>query len=89
MASNKLESVMLAMLQGSLDVLISTTIIEAGIDLSNVNTILINNAHRYGLSQLYQMRGRVGRSSRQAYCYLLIPRSDVSPDAHERLQTIQ
>ena len=89
MASNKLESVMLAMLQGSLDVLISTTIIEAGIDLSNVNTMLINNAHRYGLSQLYQMRGRVGMSSRQAYCYLLIPRSDVSPDAHERLQTIQ
>ena len=89
MAAKKLESVMLAMLQGDVDVLISTTIIEAGIDLSNVNTILINNAHRYGLSQLYQMRGRVGRSSRQAYCYLLIPRSDVSPDAHERLRTIQ
>ena len=89
MAANKLESVMLAMLQGGLDVLISTTIIGAGIDLSNVNTILINNAHRYGLSQLYQMRGRVGRSSRQAYCYLLIPRSGVSPDAHERLRTIQ
>jgi len=89
MLSDELESVMLRMYRGDVDVLVSTTIIGAGLDLPNVNTILINNAHLYGLSQLYQMRGRVGRSSQQAYCYLLIPGADVSPEAHERLRTIQ
>ena len=70
MAADDLEKVMLKMVGGDLDFLVSTTIVEAGIDIQNVNTILINNAHRYGLAQLYQMRGRVGRSTQQAYCYL-------------------
>lgn len=89
MSNDELESVMLRMIEGDIDVLVSTTIIEAGIDLPNVNTVLINNAHRYGLSQLYQMRGRVGRSSKQAYCYLLVPRRDLTSNAHERLRTIE
>ena len=89
MAPDDLERVMLRMVDGDLDMLVSTTIIEAGIDLQNVNTILINNAHRYGLAQLYQMRGRVGRSTQQAYCHLLLPGGDLSQEAHERLRTIQ
>jgi len=89
MVPEELEKVMLKMVSGDLDLLVSTTIVEAGIDLQNVNTILINNAHRYGLAQLYQMRGRVGRSTRQAYCYLLLPRGDLTQGAHERLRTLQ
>ncbi len=89
MAPDDLDEVMMKMVNGSLDLLVSTTIVEAGIDIKNVNTILINNAHRYGLAQLYQMRGRVGRSTQQAYCYLLLPRGDLTQGAHERLRTIQ
>ena len=89
LSAKELESVMLKMVGGELDMLISTTIIEAGIDLPRVNTIFINNAHRYGLAQLYQMRGRVGRSAIQAYCYLVLPKSDVGGNAKERLRTIQ
>ena len=85
----ELEGVMLKMVNGEFDLLLSTTIIEAGIDLPNVNTIFINNAHLYGLAQLYQMRGRVGRSSVQAYCYLVLPQSDIGVNARERLRTIQ
>ncbi len=72
------------------DVLLSTTIIENGVDMPNVNTILVNNAHRFGLSELHQLRGRVGRSSRKAFCYLLIP-SDaaLTPVARRRLQAIE
>ena len=77
------------MVNGGFDLLISTTIIEAGIDLPNVNTIFVNNAHRYGLAQLYQMRGRVGRSAVQAYCYLVLPQADIGANATERLRTIQ
>jgi len=84
-----LEGVMVKMVSGEFDLLISTTIIEAGIDLPNVNTIFVNNAHLYGLAQLYQMRGRVGRSSVQAYCYLVLPQVDVGVNATERLRTIQ
>jgi len=84
-----LEDVMVKMVNGEFDLLISTTIIEAGIDLPNVNTIFVNNAHLYGLAQLYQMRGRVGRSSVQAYCYLVLPQADVGANATERLRTIQ
>ena len=72
------------------DVLLSTTIIENGIDMPNVNTIIINNADRYGLSDLHQLRGRVGRSSRKAFCYLLVPPGKpLATDARRRLQAIE
>lgn len=72
------------------DVLLSTTIIENGVDMPNVNTILVNNAHRFGLSELHQLRGRVGRSSRKAFCYLFIPPGDaMTPVARRRLQAIE
>ena len=72
------------------DVLLSTTIIENGIDMPNVNTIIINNADRYGLSDLHQLRGRVGRSSRKAFCYLLVPAGKpLATDARRRLQAIE
>ena len=72
------------------DVLLSTTIIENGIDMPNVNTIIINNANRYGLSDLHQLRGRVGRSSRKAFCYLLVPPGKpLATDARRRLQAIE
>lgn len=72
------------------DVLLSTTIVENGIDMPNVNTILVNNAHNFGLSELHQLRGRVGRSSRKAFCYLLVPPGmPLSPVARRRLQAIE
>ena len=72
------------------DVLLSTTIVENGIDMPNVNTILINNAHNFGLSELHQLRGRVGRSNRKAFCYLLVPAgSPLTPVARRRLQAIE
>ena len=72
------------------DVLLATTIIENGIDMPNVNTIIINNADRYGLSDLHQLRGRVGRSNRKAFCYLLVPPGKpLSTDARRRLQAIE
>ena len=72
------------------DVLLATTIVENGLDIPNANTIIINRADRYGLSQLYQLRGRVGRSDRPAYAYLLIPPEDnLSPVAKKRLAAIK
>src|SRR6266498_3976302 len=72
------------------DVLLATTIIENGLDIPNANTMIINRADRYGLSQLYQLRGRVGRSDRRAYAYLLIPPEDnLSPVAKKRLAAIR
>ncbi len=72
------------------DVLLSTTIIENGVDMPNVNTILVNNAHRFGLSELHQLRGRVGRASRKAFCYLFVPPGDaMTPVARRRLQAIE
>jgi transcription-repair coupling factor (superfamily II helicase) len=87
---HQLERVMLTFYEGRADVLVSTTIIESGLDVANANTIIIDDATNYGLAQLYQLRGRVGRSQRQAYAYLFY-RSDetLTPDAHERLQAIQ
>lgn len=85
-----LEAAMLAFLKREIDLLVCTSIIEAGIDLPNVNTIFIHNAHRFGLAQIYQMRGRVGRSNRQAYCYLFLPRDGtVTTAAHDRLKTLE
>src|SRR3712207_9566003 len=72
------------------DVLLATTIIENGLDIPNANTMIINRADRYGLSQLYQLRGRVGRSDRRAYAYLLIPPEEaLSPVARKRLSAIK
>lgn len=72
------------------DILLATTIVESGIDMPNVNTIIINNAHNFGLSELHQLRGRVGRSNRKAFCYLTVPPGlPLSPDARRRLQAIE
>lgn len=84
------EDVMLRFMEGDTNVLVSTTIIESGIDIPNANTILINNAHMYGLSDLHQMRGRVGRSNRKAYCYLMAPPlAGLPSDSRKRLMAIE
>mgnify|MGYP001414502309 FL=1 len=86
MTGPKLEQVMVKFINGSYDVLISTNIIESGLDIPNANTIIINKAHMFGLSDLHQMRGRVGRSNTKAYCYLLTPpNATISSDARKRL----
>jgi transcription-repair coupling factor (superfamily II helicase) len=90
MAPGELERVMLRFLTGEANVLVCTTIIESGLDIPNANTILINRADRFGLSQLYQLRGRVGRSSVRATCFLLVPSPRrLEGDAKERIATIQ
>ncbi|MBC3783610.1 transcription-repair coupling factor [Spirosoma utsteinense] len=90
MEGDKLERMMTRFIEGEYDVLVSTNIIESGLDISNANTILINNAHYFGLSDLHQMRGRVGRSNRKAFCYLLTPPPSVlTADARKRLQTLE
>lgn len=90
MEGDKLERVMTRFIEGEYDVLVSTNIIESGLDISNANTILINNAQNFGLSDLHQMRGRVGRSNRKAFCYLLTPPPSVlTADARKRLQTLE
>ncbi len=90
MAESSLENIMMRFLEKEFDVLISTTIIESGLDIPSVNTIIINRADRLGLAQLYQLRGRVGRDRFQAYAYLLIPASTtLSPKARERLSAIK
>ena len=84
------EQTLLQFLDGSLDVLVATSIIENGIDIPNANTILINNAHQFGLSDLHQMRGRVGRSNTKAFCYLLVPSlTTMTADAQRRLRAIE
>ncbi|MED5261624.1 MAG: transcription-repair coupling factor [Myxococcota bacterium] len=90
MKESQLEDRMLSFLKGEFDVLLSTTIIESGLDLPRANTILINNAHAFGLAQLYQLRGRVGRGNHRAYAYLLVPPEDaLSHDAQRRIEAIQ
>lgn len=90
MADEKLEKAMNLFVEGYYDVLISTNIIESGIDIPNANTIIINSAHFFGMSDLHQMRGRVGRSNRKAFCYLLTPPISVlTTDARKRLQTLE
>jgi transcription-repair coupling factor (superfamily II helicase) len=89
MAGEKLEDVMLGFIEGDYDVLVATTIIESGLDISNANTIIINDAHNFGLSDLHQMRGRVGRSNKKAFCYLLAPPQILLTDeARKRLKAI-
>lgn len=90
MSETELESVILGFLDGDFDVLVTTTIIETGIDIPNVNTLIVQNADRMGLSQLYQLRGRVGRSSRVAYAYFMYQRDKVLTDvAEKRLMAIK
>lgn len=85
-----LEDVMLKFINHEFDVLVATTIIEAGLDIPNANTIIINHAHMFGLSDLHQMRGRVGRSNKKAFCYLLSPPlSTLTPEARKRLSAIE
>lgn len=85
-----LEDVMLDFINGDKDVLVATTIIEAGLDIPNANTIIINHAHMFGLSDLHQMRGRVGRSNKKAFCYLLSPPlSTLTNEARKRLSAIE
>lgn len=89
MHEHELEDIMIDFMERKYDVLISTTIIESGLDMPNVNTIIINRADTFGLSQLYQLKGRVGRSSRKAYAYLFYPRhTALTEDAQKRLQVI-
>ncbi|MFI3302220.1 MAG: transcription-repair coupling factor [Rikenellaceae bacterium] len=90
MPAKDLESLIMDFIYGEYDVLLATTIIENGIDVSNANTIIINNAQYFGLSALHQLRGRVGRSDRKAYCYLLSPPDDlITSDARRRLNAIE
>ena len=90
MPEEKLERVMMDFLGGRSDVLVCTTIVEIGLDIPRVNSVIIQDAHLMGLAQLYQLRGRVGRADRQAYCYLLYPRSEkLTPEAEQRLQAMQ
>jgi transcription-repair coupling factor (superfamily II helicase) len=87
---DQLEDVMLKFMSHEFDVLVATTIIESGLDISNANTMIINNAHYFGLSDLHQMRGRVGRSNKKAFCYLLSPAlSVITPEARKRLSAIE
>ena len=90
MAPEELEKILMGFINYDYDVLLSTTIVENGIDISNANTIIINDAHRFGLSDLHQMRGRVGRSNRKAFCYLLAPpKSVLTPEARRRLEALE
>jgi transcription-repair coupling factor (superfamily II helicase) len=86
----KLERLMLAFMNGEFDVLVSTTIIESGLDVPNANTIFINNANNFGLSDLHQMRGRVGRSNKKAFCYFITPEySAMTDDARKRIMALE
>lgn len=90
MEGDKLEEVMLKFVEGEYDVLVSTNIIESGLDIPNANTIIINSAHMFGLSDLHQMRGRVGRSNKKAFCYLLTPSvSALTGDSRKRLSVLE
>lgn len=90
MSPEELEKIVMGFMNYDYDVLLSTTIVENGIDISNANTIIINDAHRFGLSDLHQMRGRVGRSNRKAFCYLLAtPLANLTADARRRLEALE
>jgi transcription-repair coupling factor (superfamily II helicase) len=90
MEGSKLEELMLAFMNGEFDVLVATTIIESGLDVPNANTIFINNANNFGLSDLHQMRGRVGRSNKKAFCYFICPPySAMTDDARKRIQALE
>ncbi|HET6798769.1 MAG TPA: transcription-repair coupling factor [Gemmatimonadales bacterium] len=88
MPAEALERVMRCFVGGEVDILVSTMIVESGLDVPNANTMVVHDAHRFGLAQLYQLRGRVGRSHRRAYCYLLVP-DVMDADAEERLRVLE
>ena len=89
MRERDLEEVMRKFVEGETDVLVSTMIVESGLDVPNANTMFVDRAHHFGLAQLYQLRGRVGRSHRRANCYLLVPDSDIDEDANRRLKILE
>jgi len=90
MDGKKLETLMLSFMNGQFDVLVSTTIVESGLDVTNANTIFINNANNFGLSDLHQMRGRVGRSNKKAFCYFITPPYEVmTPDSRKRIEALE
>ena len=90
MAEAELEKVMLQFMRHEFDIFVSTTIVENGLDIPLANTMIIENAERYGLSELYQLRGRVGRSNRRAYCYLFVePDSELTEIARKRLAALK
>ena len=90
MEGRKLEQVLLNFMNGNYDILVATTIIENGLDVPNANTMFINNAHNFGLSDLHQMRGRVGRSNKKAFCYFITPPlSSMSSDSQKRIKTVE
>jgi len=89
MRERDLEDCMHKFVNGEIDVLVSTMIVESGLDVPNANTMFVNRADHFGLAQLYQLRGRVGRSHRRAYCYLLVPDTGVDPDAERRLEVLE
>jgi transcription-repair coupling factor (superfamily II helicase) len=88
LAADELETVMESFVAGEVDILVTTMIVESGLDVPNANTMIVHDAHRFGLAQLYQLRGRVGRSHRRAYCYLLVPDA-MDRDAEERLKVLE
>ncbi|MFS4418408.1 transcription-repair coupling factor [Maribacter sp. 2307ULW6-5] len=90
MEGKKLEALMLRFINGEFDVLVSTTIVESGLDVTNANTIFINNANNFGLSDLHQMRGRVGRSNKKAFCYFIAPPYEsMTTDARKRIEALE
>ena len=90
MAPEQLEKIIMGFINYDYDVLLSTTIVENGVDIPNANTIIVNDAHHFGLSDLHQMRGRVGRSNQKAFCYLMAPpRSSLTPEARRRLEALE
>jgi transcription-repair coupling factor (superfamily II helicase) len=90
MAEGELEKVMVDFVDGRYDVLVCTTIIESGLDIPRANTMIVNHADRFGLAQLYQLRGRIGRSRERAFCYLVVPEETrMTPDAKQRLAVLQ
>ena len=90
MPSRNLEKTIIGFFEGKIDILLCTTIIESGLDVPNANTIIINNAQMFGLAQLYQIRGRVGRAEEQAFCFLCLPKNlKLLPDAYQRLKAIE
>ncbi len=90
MSSQELERIMIAFMDGKFDVLVSTTIVESGLDVSNANTMIVNHAERHGLSDLHQLRGRVGRNDQRAFCYLMVPSIDgLTKEARQRLQAVE
>ena len=88
MPAEELERVMRGFVAGEVDILVSTMIVESGLDVPNANTMVVHDAHRFGLAQLYQLRGRVGRSHRRAYCYLLAS-DQIAPEAEDRLKVLE